>query len=131
MSEEQIQVVRTESTLSLSERSTITYEIGSKGENQYIRLSGNSAGGLFCKDWVSMADIQPLLSGCPNVTSKTLSQLYAGRSSNSPGFLAACIINEKMAIGKDTEKKDCNPTPDIPPSKPAKVKKNTAKELPA
>lgn len=126
---EEISSIRTESCPSLSGRSTITYEIGTKGDSQYIRLIGNSAGGLFCKDWVAMADIQALLAGCPTVTSKTLQPLYAGRSSNSPGFLVACIINEKMATGKDTN--DIHPTtpaPSIPPKKTAK--KVTAKKIP-
>ena len=126
--EEEIQVVRTASCPSLSARSTITYEIGSKGENQYIRLSGNSAGGLFCKEWVPLSEIQQLLAGSPNLTSKTLQPLYAGKSSNSPGFLLACVINENLA------EKDRSPADHDPESpsqkKPAKAKKDTAKEIP-
>ncbi len=116
MSEEQIQeiqVVRTASTLSLSERSTITYDIGTLGDSQYIRLSGNRGSGLYCKDWVAVADVKALLSGNPSVSSKTLQPLYAGKSANSPGFMLACV-NDMM--------KDSTPTTS-PPSKPAKVKK--------
>ena len=119
MCKEEIQVVRTESTLSLSERSTITYDIGNQGDSQYIRLSGNSGSGLYCKDWVAMADIKQLLSGNPTVTSKTLQPLFLGRSTNSPGFLLAAIVNEKI-LNIPTKS-----APEVPPSKPAKVKKTT------
>jgi hypothetical protein len=100
-------------------------EIGSKGDSQYICLAGNSAGGLFCKDWVSMAVIQPLLSGCPNLTSKTLQPVYAGRSSNSPGFLLAALVHEKVCTtgtGKEIS------VSEVPPKKPAK--KDIAKKIP-
>ncbi len=125
--EEQIQVVRTASCPSLSERSTITYEIGSKGDSQYIRLSANSAGGLFCKEWVDFANILPLLAGSPNLTSKTLQPVYAGKSANSPGFLLAALIHEQLC----TTGKDSTPAPPTPPQKkPAKAKKVTSKEIP-
>lgn len=118
--EEEIQVSRTASCLSLSGRSTISYELGNKGESQWIRLSANSAGGLYSKIWLPLADIQKLLAGSTSVTSKTLQPLYAGKSANSSGFLLAALIHEKMAVGKDTTPKDSIPAetlPAIPPQK--------------
>jgi hypothetical protein len=127
MSEEQIQeiqVARTSSCPSLSGRSTITYEIGSKGDSQQIRISGNSAGGLFSGVWVEMATIKPLLAGSPNVTSKTLQPVYAGKSANSPGFLLAALVHEKLcSTGKETSAPDIHPQ-----KKPAK--KVTTKKIP-
>jgi hypothetical protein len=127
--EEEIQVTRTESCPSVSGRSTITYDIGNRGDIQYIRLSGNSAGGLFCKEWASMADVQKLLEGKNSITSKTLQPVYAGKSANSPGFLLAALINEKMATGKDTTSKDIPPVETLPaapsPKKPAKKKQQS------
>jgi hypothetical protein len=122
MEENEIQVTRTESCPSLSGRSTISYEVGIKGGSQYIRLSGNSAGGLFCKEWVSIADIQQILAGSTSVTSKTLQPVYAGKSANSPGFLLAALINEKMAVGKDTTTKDSIPTKESAPVTPTQKK---------
>jgi len=115
----EIQVVRTASCPSISGRSTISYEIGSLGDSQYIRLSGNSAGGIFCKDWVPMADIQKLLSGNSSITSKTLQPVYAGKSANSPGFLLAALVHEKLCTtGKDTTPTEATPTnPDTSPQK--------------
>lgn len=133
MNDEEIQVLRSGAASSLSGRSTITYDIGGKGDSEYIRLSGNSAGGIFCKEWVSMADIHSLLAGSPNVTSKTLQSLFAGRSSNSPGFLAACIINENIATEKasiPTETASPTSAPEVTPQKkPAKARKDTTKEI--
>jgi hypothetical protein len=126
--EEEIQIVRSGATLSLSGQSTITYDIGSKGEDQYVRISGNSASGLFCKDWISLADIQQLLEGSAKVTSKTLQPVYAGKSANSPGFLLAALVHEKLCTtGNDTTGKESVPaetSPEVPlQKKPAKVKK--------
>lgn len=114
---EEINVLKTASCLSISGKSTITYEVGSQGDQQFIRLSGNSSGGLFCKEWVSLADVQQLLKGVPQPTSKTLQPLYVGRSSNSPGFLLACAIHEGLAEKIPPAE---NSTPQLPSSKPAK-----------
>jgi hypothetical protein len=102
MSTEQIQVVRSGSAPSLSGRSTINYDIGTLGDIQYIRLSGNSGGGLYCKEWVAVADAQALLAGNPSVSSKTLQPIYAGKSANSPGFLLAVIVKEKLCSVPNT-----------------------------
>ncbi len=118
MCKEEIQVVRSGSCQSLSERSTINYDIGSQGDSQYIRLSGNSGSGLYCKEWVSIAAIKQLLSGTPSITSKALQPLFLGRSTNSPGFLLATIVNEKLCSIPTKS------APEAPQSKPSKVKKS-------
>ncbi len=120
MSEEEIKVIKTASCPSLSGSSTITYEIGSRGDSQYIRLSGNSGGGLFCRDWISIADIQQLLSGSAKITSKTLHPVYAGKSANSPGFLLGCVLHEKIV----------DPFPGEPPSDSQRQKKTSKKQKP-
>ena len=121
MSTEQIQVVRSGACPSLSGRSTITYDIGTLGDSQQIRISGNSGGGLFCKEWVAVADVQPLLSGNPSVTSKTLQPLYAGKSANSPGFLLAAIVKEKLCNNPNTD----SPSKPVKVKTPAKLKKSS------
>lgn len=108
----EIQATKTASCPSLSGKSTITYDIGSQGDSQYIRLSGNSAGGLFCKLWIPLTDIQKLLSGSPKLTSKTFQPLYAGKSANSPGFLLACVFQERLA-----ERPTADPVPSPLPQK--------------
>jgi len=93
-----------------------------------IRHTGNAAGGIFCKDWISMLDIQQLLSGNPSITSKTLQPVFAGKSANSPGFLLAALVHEKMCTtGKDsspTDKAPSNSDPETQPqNKPARKAK--------
>jgi hypothetical protein len=119
MSEEEIKVIKTASCTSLSGLSTITYEIGSQEDSQFIRLSINTAGGLFCKEWISLSDIQKLLSAKQKPTSKTFQPLYAGKSANSPGFLLACILHEKLHANHTHS----GPAPETPATKSAKGKK--------
>lgn len=117
MSKEEIKVIKTASCPSLSGGSTITYDIGSQGDSQYIRLSGNTAGGLFCKEWILLSDIQKFLSANPKPTSKALQPLYAGKSTNSPCFILACLYHEKLA-----ERIQVKPAPKPSPSKSTKKK---------
>ena len=131
MNEDEIQVVRTASCPSLSVRSTISYEIGSLGDSQYIRLTGNTAGGIFCKDWVAMAVIKQLLTGNPSITSKTLLPVYAGKSANSPGFLLAALVHEKMcSTGKGSSPTDKAPSNSDPETQPQNKPARKAKEIP-
>lgn len=86
---EDICIIKTASCLSLSGRSTISYVIGSKGDNQFISLSGNTGAGMYSKAWVSLAQIEQLLSA-EQITSRTIQPLYTG-SVNSAGFLLAVL----------------------------------------
>jgi hypothetical protein len=121
---QEIQEVRTGSCSSISGRGTIiTYATGCKGDSQYIRLVSCSSSAIFCRDWVSMVDIQQLLAGCSKVTSKTLQPLYAGKSSNSAGFMLACINNIQSG-SIHTEAFLPAPVPEVTPQKKP-AKKNT------
>jgi hypothetical protein len=96
MSEEEIRILKTESCPSLSGRSLITYNIGSKENVIYIQLFGNSEKGLFSKIWLTMERIHQLLATDQQITSKTLKVLYAEQSVNSMGFLMAVLCQEKL-----------------------------------
>jgi hypothetical protein len=127
MEENEIQLTRSASCDSLSGKGTIiTYEVGISGDCKYFRLVSCTSSAKFCKDWISMVDIQQLLAGSPNLTSKTLQPVYAGKSANSPGFMLAALVHEKLcSTGKETS------APEGPPQKkPAKARKDTAKEIP-
>ena len=112
MSEEEIRIIKSESCPSLSGKSNITYELGIQGEQQFIRLAGNSSGGIFCKDWIPVDQIRQLLSGVSEITSKSLQPLYLNKSANSPGFLLACILHEQLHV----------PSGDAPQKNPSKEK---------
>ncbi len=114
---DEIIITKSASAPSLSGRGTIEYEIGTIGDEQYIRLSGNSGGGLFSKEWIKVAEIQELLKHVAKPSTSTIRHLYEGKSSNSPGFLLACLFHEKIA------ERITSPDESVPPSKPAKEKK--------
>lgn len=94
---EEIRTIKTTSCPSLSERSTLTYEIGVKGDKDIqIRLTGNTSSGMYSSSWQSMAQIAVLLSadGKP-ISSRTIRPIYEG-SVNSAGFLLAVLKNEGL-----------------------------------
>lgn len=77
---------------SLSGLSTLSYELGcDERSNILIRLSGNSGGGYFNKDWVPYALIDLHLLGDPPLTHSVLRPCFQGKSINSPGFMLAVM----------------------------------------
>lgn len=87
-----IRVLLVETCPSLSQRSTLTFQIGVQaGDVVVIRLVANSAKGYFSKDWVSWPDVQALLTDAESLTCMTLHPLYMGQSINSCGFLLAVL----------------------------------------
>jgi len=99
-----MRILKTGVCQSLSGRSTLTYDIGVKnGNDVYFRLVANSGTGIFNKDWVALAEIETLLAaeGKP-ITSGRLKGLAVGKSSNTPGFIFAVLVNEGLvAVSKD------------------------------
>ena len=84
---------------SLSGRSTLTYHIGVIETNSEIqlRLFHNTAKGYFCKDWVSMALIDLLLSEANIFSSGDVQRLFfQGKSVNSGGFVLAALRHEGL-----------------------------------
>lgn len=98
---EEIRILKQAQTENLSGRGILNYEIGSKGDSLYIRLSGNSEKGLFCKNWVPMEAIHQLLTANETITSKVLQTLYDGRSVNSPGFMMAVLKHLGLILNTD------------------------------
>lgn len=94
------EILKSSTCKSLSGDSTLTYSIGhDKTQGMIIRIMGNSGPGLFCKDWVSIEEIERLLSNCRKpFSSRVLSSVYKGRSANSSGFLMAALLEEGSVI---------------------------------
>lgn len=80
---------------SLSGTSTLTYEVSTTEQDTCYRVVGNSAAGLFCKDWIPLSSLSPLLTQ-ESISSGTLKVLFPGRSTNSAGFLLAVLVAEGM-----------------------------------
>ena len=82
----------------LSGKSTLTYRIGiDDASTLYWQVLANSGSGHHSTQWLKFADIERVLTDWVKdspLSSIALRGLYSGRSSNSPGFLAACLVKE-------------------------------------
>ena len=77
---------------SLSERSTITYAVGRHPDGTlHLRLIGNSGGGMYCDEWIPGSDIDAVVVGHTELTSRSFQVLKPGRSTNTAGFVMAAI----------------------------------------
>jgi hypothetical protein len=110
-----IRVVKTNSCQSLSGKSTITYKIGIDEQSDIvICIQSNSGGGYFNAEWLTMDSILKMLEKHPKVTSFLLRSLYVGKSTNSPGFLLAALLHEKLVhINPDQERNYVALSPDL------------------
>ena len=65
----------------------------------YLRVHSNTGGGFFSQEWISLRDILTALKKRPDgkpITSILLNPLFRGRSANTPGFLMAVLLHEKV-----------------------------------
>ena len=87
-----IEVVYQGDCPSLSERSTITYAVGRHPDGTlHFRLVGNSGGGMFCDEWIPGTEIDAVVVGHTELTSRSFQVLKPGRSTNTAGFVMAAI----------------------------------------
>lgn len=98
---EEIRILKISNCPSLSGRSNLTYQIGSKGEDIHLRIVANSAGGLFSKEWLSFDQVK-ISTGVPFAAS-SLRDLFKGKSINTAGFMLAVLKHEGLI--KNTEEK--------------------------
>ncbi len=79
--------------LSISGRSSLTFAIGRHPEDGglHLRILANTGGGMFCKDWIDVRDIEAVVKGATELTSKSLQVLQPGRSINGAGFVLAVL----------------------------------------
>jgi len=96
MKKQEMRILKTGECPSLSGQSTLTYQIACNNDNEvYVALTGNSGGGHFSPDWVSLEEIYSILSSQKKpVTSGALQDLYQGKSSNNASFTTAILLKE-------------------------------------
>lgn len=93
----EIRILKTSNCPTLSAKSTLIYDIGCNPQGDILlRVFANSGGGYFNQEWIALADIQKAVEKVPHITSFSLRQLYAGKSTNSPGFLLAVLKHEGL-----------------------------------
>ncbi|MEN8108482.1 MAG: hypothetical protein ABFS22_10805 [Pseudomonadota bacterium] len=100
--DESMNVVKTGTCETLSGKSKLTYHIGrDPSEEIHIRIHKNTGGGFFSREWVALKDIQKVFAEVPEerpVTAIVLDPLFKGKSVNTPGFLLAVLVKEKLLM---------------------------------
>jgi len=142
---EELRILKSGSSPSVSKNSTLEYQIScSTDKTVYIKITGNSGGGLFSKKPISLSDITPLLHS-DQITSRALHPAFKGSSANTAGFVLAVLLNEGVIklISETPRKYGLDDLPgfnariqslinsDTPPTdqkKPAKAKKKVDPE---
>ena len=96
--DQEIRILKTGECPSLSGKSTLTYQIGSNNDNEiFIKLAGNSGGGHFSPDWVTLEQVYTILSSQKEpITSGALHGLFQGKSSNNASFTTAVLLKEGL-----------------------------------
>ena len=97
-----IKILKNDTCPSISGKSTLKYQIGAD-ENDAIllRITGSSGGGFFSNEWIAFEKIQALLDKHPAekpITSIILYPLFRGKSVNTPSFLLAALVHEKVLM---------------------------------
>jgi hypothetical protein len=95
-----MRVLATGTCETLSGSSKLTYHIGVSPDSEiYIRVHSNTGGGFFSQEWVAFEDILQALKKRPEgkpITSILLNPLFRGKSVNTPAFLLAVLLHEKL-----------------------------------
>jgi hypothetical protein len=95
-----MRVLATGTCNTLTGSSKLTYNIGASPDSEiYIRVHSNTGGGFFSREWVALQDILRALEKRPDgkpITSILLNPLFRGKSANTPGFLLAVLLHEKV-----------------------------------
>ena len=100
-----LRILKIKSCPSRTGQSILNYHIGCNDNGElFFRIHGNSGNGFFNENWVSLNDIESALAG-PHFTSYALKQVYDHKSTNSPAFLLAALIEERLVTISTTQKR--------------------------
>lgn len=101
ISTDAIRILQTASCPSLSERSSLTYNVGYTPEADIqFQVFANSGGGFFNNEWVPLNSILQVVDSLPAgtaITSSTFKSIFAGKSNNTSGFLLAVLKHAGLA----------------------------------
>ena len=93
-----IKVIKIGSCHNMSGKHKLTYQICcNESQDICFRVIENSGGGYFSSEWVAMLDIVKVIeTAATPTTSTSLFPLFKGKSVNTPAFLLAVLVNEKL-----------------------------------
>jgi hypothetical protein len=101
---ENLRILKIGTCPSLSRASQITYHLGLQADDDqvYLRIAGNSGGGLFAKECVALDAIITAIQeqGDHPITGKTLRPLFRGKSANTPGFALAAARDLGLIVAR-------------------------------
>ena len=104
----EIEILLTQKTKTVSQKSDLTYHLGKDDDaNAYLRIYVNTGNGFFSNEWLplpAIIDILEKLKGS-SFTSLAFEPLFHGRSVNTPAFLAATLLNEKVLAFEEGKKR--------------------------
>ena len=100
-----MRIIKIASCSTCSGKANLTYHFGCTQDNQvYIRIVVNSGGGFFSEEWVPLNATLAALENAPHpITAYPFTNLFIGKSVNTPGFLLAVLKHEglvKLLEGK-------------------------------
>ena len=103
-----INIIQTSKCQTVSNKSTLTYHVGVDDENQaFIRVNGNTGGGFFSNEWISLDHITSILGDVTgeHITSINLIPLFKGKSVNTPGYILAVLLKEGLLAPVEDKKR--------------------------
>lgn len=88
-----IEVIHKGQCPSLSGRSTLEFSIGRHIDDGtlWLAITGNSGGGMWCRDPVSASAIQDVVLGAESLVAKDFHCLTPGKSINTGGFILGSL----------------------------------------
>jgi hypothetical protein len=112
-----VQVLKEGTCPTSSGKSNLGYQIGvdDSGAIQ-LRISSNDGGGFFSNEWIAFTDIQVAINDWPEhqgISSTTFRKIFRGKSANTPGFLIAVLVAERLVEsmpGKSRVHQACDPS---------------------
>ena len=91
-----MKIIKTGTCKSSSGQSTLTYNIAKVGSDIQFQVEANTGTGYFSKEWISLKDIQEVITKDKPFTSTVLYPLFQGKSINTPAFMLAVLLNEGL-----------------------------------
>jgi hypothetical protein len=95
----EIEIVATQKTKTISGKTTLTYHLGKDEEsNPWVRAWSSSGSGFFSNEYLLISRIIEILEQQKGAsfTSFVFQPLFKGKSVNTPGFLVAILLAEKI-----------------------------------
>lgn len=92
-----IRIIKKDTCPTVAGKSDLGYDLGVDPNGSVrLRVTDNSGGGYWSREWVSVTDVLRSLNTGGPITSILLWPLFRGQSVNTPAFVLAVITAEKL-----------------------------------